>query len=217
MEYLCETRAGTLIPGMPTDGTFRHSADDQDLGHTSKIGAFAEHTVVSAGSLVKIDEQLPLVPAALLACAVPTGYGSAVHRANVRGGDAVVVIGAGGIGTAAVQGARISGASEIVAVDPVASKQESALRFGATHSVANVSRAVELVRDLTRGVMADGVVVSPSEISDADVGGRAGPHPQGWNLRAHRDGLAGNPFGRIRPAGLRVDEQKPVRHRLRVL
>ncbi|WP_264993246.1 alcohol dehydrogenase catalytic domain-containing protein, partial [Mycobacterium montefiorense] len=68
MEYLCDTGSGTLAPGMPTDGTFRHhTADGRNLGHVSKIGAFAEHTVVSANSLVKIDRDFPLVPAALLA------------------------------------------------------------------------------------------------------------------------------------------------------
>jgi NDMA-dependent alcohol dehydrogenase len=171
MEYLCDTGSGTLAPGMPTDGTFRHhTVDGRNLGHVSKIGAFAEHTVVSADSLVKIDPHLPLVPAALLACAVPTGYGSSAHRAGVRGGDTAVVIGAGGIGTAAIQGARISGAARIVAVDPVAFKRKSAPTFGATHTAATAADAIELVRDLTRGVMADAVVVSPSIIGEADVG-----------------------------------------------
>ena len=100
------------------------------------------------------------MPAALLACAIPTGYGSAVHRANVRGGDTVVVIGAGGIGTAAIQGARINGAARIVAVDPVEFKRDSALGFGATHTAATAFEAIDLVRELTRGVMADAVVVA---------------------------------------------------------
>jgi S-(hydroxymethyl)glutathione dehydrogenase/alcohol dehydrogenase len=170
MEYLCDVGAGTLIPGMPADGTFRHhSLTGEELRHTSKIGAFAEHTVVAADSLVKIDPLLPLVPSALLSCAVPTGYGSTVRRAGVRAGDTVVVIGAGGIGTAAIQGAHLSGAAEVVAVDPVAFKRDSALSFGATHTAATVPEAVETVRDLTRGVMADAVVVSPSMIGDGDV------------------------------------------------
>jgi Zn-dependent alcohol dehydrogenase len=79
--------------------------------------------VVSVDSLVKIEPHIPLTPAALLSCAIPTGYGSAAYRANVRGGDTVVVIGAGGIGTAAIQGARINGAAQLVAVDPVEFKQ----------------------------------------------------------------------------------------------
>lgn len=170
MEYLCDVGAGTLVPGMPTDGTFRHhSLTGEDLRHTSKIGAFAEHTVVAADSLVKIDPSLPLVPSALLSCAVPTGYGSTVRRAGVRAGDTVVVIGVGGIGTAAVQGAHLAGASQVVAVDPVAFKRDSAAGFGATHTAATVAEAVALVRDLTRGVMADAVVVSPSLIDDGDV------------------------------------------------
>jgi alcohol dehydrogenase len=170
MEYLCDMGAMVMTPGMPTDQTFRHhTADGQPLGHLSKIGAFAKHTVVSENSIVKIDPELPLVPAALLSCAIPTGYGSATNRAGVRGGDTVVVVGAGGIGTAAIQGARINGAAQIVAVDPVEFKQKSALRFGATHSVATIAEAQKLVRDLTRGVMADSLVVSPSLISGEDV------------------------------------------------
>jgi NDMA-dependent alcohol dehydrogenase len=172
MEYLCDAGIGTLTPGMPTDGTFRHhTADGKPLGHISKIGAFAEHTVVATNSLVKVEPHLPLLPSALLSCAIPTGYGSAANRAGVRGGDTVVVIGAGGIGTGAIQGARINGAAQIVAVDPVEFKQESALRFGATHSTANVADALDLVRGLTYGVMADAVVVSPSLISADDVRG----------------------------------------------
>ncbi len=170
MEYLCDQGAGTLKPGMPTDGTFRHhTIDGHDLGHVSKIGAFADYTVVSADSLIKVDPNLALVPAALLACAVPTGYGSAAHRANVRGGDTVVVIGVGGIGAAAIQGARINGAAVIVAVDPVEFKQKSALSFGATHTAATAHQGLERVRDLTLGVMADVVVVCPASIGEADV------------------------------------------------
>ncbi|OBY30347.1 NDMA-dependent alcohol dehydrogenase [Mycolicibacter kumamotonensis] len=170
MEYICDVGAGTMLPGMPTDGTFRHhDRDGRDLAHVSKIGAFAEHTVVAAASLVKIEPQLPLLPAALLACAAPTGYGSAAYRAGVRGGDTVVVIGVGGIGVAAVQGARINGAVRIIAVDPVAFKRESALAFGATHTAATAGEAFALVADLTRGVMADAVVVSSAVIADTDI------------------------------------------------
>ncbi|MDH6242920.1 NDMA-dependent alcohol dehydrogenase [Mycobacterium sp. OTB74] len=172
MEYLCDKGAGTLVPGMPTDGTFRHhSLSGEQLRHTSKIGAFAQHTVVAADSLVKIDPELPLVPSALLSCAVPTGYGSTAHRAGVRAGDTVVVIGVGGIGTAALQGAALAGATQVVAVDPVAFKRDSALEFGATHIAATVPEAIELVRESTRGVMADAVVLSPSAIGSDDVDG----------------------------------------------
>jgi NDMA-dependent alcohol dehydrogenase len=170
MEYICDMGAQVMIPGMPTDGTFRHhTADGRQLGHLSKVGAFSKHTVVSIDSIVKIDPRLPLVPMALLSCGIPTGYGSAENRAKVKTGDTVVVVGVGGIGTGAIQGARINGAAQIVAVDPVEFKQKSALRFGATHTSASAAEALDVVRDLTNGVMADSVVVSPSLITEDDV------------------------------------------------
>ncbi|MGH3678365.1 MAG: Zn-dependent alcohol dehydrogenase [Mycobacterium sp.] len=170
MEYICDMGAQVMIPGMPTDGTFRHHMlDGRQLGHLSKVGAFAKHTVVSTDSIVKIDPHLPLFPMALLSCGIPTGYGSAENRAKVRTGDTVVVIGAGGIGTGAIQGARINGAAQIIAVDPVEFKQKSALGFGATQSVSTTEEAADLVRDLTSGVMADSVIVSPSLIAGEDV------------------------------------------------
>src|SRR6201993_232279 len=102
MEYLCDEGIGTLTPGMPTDGTFRHHlADGKDLGHLAKVGTFAEHTVVSTSSLVKVEPDLPLLPAALLSCAIPTGYGSAANRAGVRGGGTHGVLCARGVGTRA--------------------------------------------------------------------------------------------------------------------
>lgn len=170
MEYICDMGAQVMIPGMPTDGTFRHhTLDGRQLGHLSKVGAFSKHTVVSTDSIVKIDSDLPLLPMALLSCGIPTGYGSAENRAEVKTGDTVVVIGVGGIGTGAIQGARINGAAQIIAVDPVEFKQKSALVFGATHSVSTTEEAADLVRDLTSGVMADSVVVSPSIIAGEDV------------------------------------------------
>ena len=170
MEYICDMGASVLTPGMPTDGTFRHhTTDGKPLGHLAKVGAFAKHTVVSTNSLVKIEPHLPLAPSALLSCAIPTGYGSVANRSGMRAGDTVVVIGVGGIGTGAIQGARIGGAAQIIAVDPVDFKQKSALQFGATHSAATAVEALAMVRELTYGVMADAVVVSPSLITADDV------------------------------------------------
>jgi len=170
MEYICDMGATVMVPGMPTDGTFRHHTDDgRKLRHLSKGGAFSKHTVGSTDAIIKIDRNRPLLPTALLSCGIPTGYGSAENRAKVRSGDTVVVIGVGGIGTGAIQGARINGAAHIIAVDPVEFKQKSALGFGATHSVSTAAEAADLVRDLTSGLMADSVVVSPSLISGEDV------------------------------------------------
>jgi NDMA-dependent alcohol dehydrogenase len=170
MEYICDMGASVMTPGMPTDGTYRHhTADGKPLGHLAKVGAFSTHTVVSTNSLVKLDPALPLATSALLSCAIPTGYGSMANRSGMRAGDTAVVIGVGGIGTGAIQAARINGAARIVAVDPVEFKQKSALQFGATHTAASAAEALELVRELTYGVMADAVVVSPSLITPKDV------------------------------------------------
>ncbi len=162
-QYLCDLGSMTMVPGMTSDGSFRHhTVSGHGLGHMSKVGAFAEHTVVAQSSLVKIDPDISMTAAALVACAVPTGFGSIANRANVRGGDTVVVVGCGGIGTCAIQAARIRGAAHIVAVDPSEFKRTSALTFGATHTATSADDAVELVCELTRGVMADAVVLAPS-------------------------------------------------------
>lgn len=162
-QYLCDLGSMTMVPGMTTDGTFRHrTLSGQGLGHMSKVGAFAEHTVVASSSLVKIDPDISMTAAALVACAVPTGFGSIANRADVRGGDTVVVVGCGGIGTCAIQAARIRGAANIVAVDPSEFKRASAVTFGASHTAPSTEHALELVRELTRGAMADAVVLAPS-------------------------------------------------------
>lgn len=93
-----------------------------------------------------------------------TGWGSATVGAGTEAGDTVVVIGVGGVGMNALQGARAVGARYVVAVDPVAFKRDSALQFGATHTVASVDEAGPLVRELTRGVMADRVVLTPGVV-----------------------------------------------------
>jgi Zn-dependent alcohol dehydrogenase len=95
---------------------------------------FSQYGTVPEASIVKIDEDLPLSRACLLGCGV-TGWGSAVNTADVRPGDTVVVVGFGGIGSGAVQGARLAGAEKIVVVDPIETKRQHALQFGATHFV----------------------------------------------------------------------------------
>jgi S-(hydroxymethyl)glutathione dehydrogenase/alcohol dehydrogenase len=128
----------------------------------AKLGTFSEHSVVNEASLIKVDSDLPFPAVALVSCGVATGWGSAVHRAGVKPGEVVVVVGIGGVGVNAVQGARMAGARVIVAVDPVEFKQKAALDFGATHSVASIDEAVPLVTDLTLGQMAERVILTPS-------------------------------------------------------
>jgi S-(hydroxymethyl)glutathione dehydrogenase / alcohol dehydrogenase len=113
-------------------------------------GAFAEELVVPAEGAVKIADDVPYEVAALVGCGVMTGVGAVINTAKVEPGATVAVIGCGGVGIAAIQGARLSGAAVIVGVDPVEAKHEVARRFGATHAV-HPDKLGELSAELTAG------------------------------------------------------------------
>jgi NDMA-dependent alcohol dehydrogenase len=159
---LCNSGAGTLGGGMITDGTPRHFINGEPVSLLAKVGSFAEQTCVSETSVIKVDNDLPFEAVALVSCGVSTGFGSATKRANVQPGDVVVVVGIGGIGINAVQGARIAGAKTIIAVDPIEFKRDAALSFGATHAFASMADAMPEVTSLTHGEMADKVIMAPS-------------------------------------------------------
>jgi S-(hydroxymethyl)glutathione dehydrogenase/alcohol dehydrogenase len=143
------------------DGLYRRRRlAGEPVGAFAQVGAFAHHTVVSQASCVKVHEQVPLARAALVGCGVATGWGAAVHSAQTQPGDTVVVVGVGGVGINAVQGARAAGASTIVAVDPAAWKRELAPAFGATHAAAGIAEAAELLTQLTAGRMADRAILA---------------------------------------------------------
>jgi S-(hydroxymethyl)glutathione dehydrogenase/alcohol dehydrogenase len=155
MGSLCEINMYNREGRQISDHTARHHARGQDLALMCMLGTFAEHTVVNQASCVKMEDyDLPLDIACLLGCGVITGWGSVVYTGEARVGDVVVVVGIGGIGINAVQGAAAVGAEYVVAVDPVAFKREKALEFGATHAVASSDDALALVSELTRGRMA---------------------------------------------------------------
>jgi S-(hydroxymethyl)glutathione dehydrogenase/alcohol dehydrogenase len=121
-----------------------------------QASAFAEYAIVDQSQLVPVSRGIPLDRAALLACGVITGAGSVINTAQVEPGSSVVVIGAGGVGLNAVQGAVLAGANPIVAIDPLDSKLTAAREFGATHTIdAQDDRATERVHDLTGGRGAD--------------------------------------------------------------
>lgn len=165
-QNLCDLGAGTLGPGMITDGRSAHKGPNGEAINTmAKLGTFAEHMLVSEDSVIRVDKDVSLVAAALVSCGVATGYGSAVNRAEVSVGDTVVVVGCGGIGSNALQGAKIAGATTIVAVDPAEFKREASAEFGATHTVASMEEATGLVGALTNGVMADSVILSPGVLT----------------------------------------------------
>jgi S-(hydroxymethyl)glutathione dehydrogenase/alcohol dehydrogenase len=159
---LCDYGA-VIMDGLPiTDGIARVHARGQDLRQLSLLGTFAPYAVVHEDSCIKIDDDIPLELASLVGCGVTTGWGAAVNRAKVQPGDTVVVVGTGGVGSSAVQGARMAGASIIIAVDPFEFRRDQAKLLGATHAVASMDEAMPLVTELTRGVMADKTIMTAS-------------------------------------------------------
>jgi NDMA-dependent alcohol dehydrogenase len=158
MQNLCELGAHLGAGTQISDHTARHHARGQDLGLMCLLGTFARHTVVSEANCIKIDGDVALDKACLLGCGVVTGWGSAVNAGGVKAGDTTVVVGVGGIGINAVQGAALAGSEFLVAVDPVEFKRQKAIEFGATHAVATSEEATELVAGLTHGRGANVVV-----------------------------------------------------------
>lgn len=146
---LCE-RLKVFDEGFLADGTTRFHKGAVRIKHNVP-SSFAERSVVPANTAIKVDPSLPLEQVALLGCAVTTGVGAVLNTARVQPGDAVVVIGCGGVGLAAVQGARIAGASPIVAVDVVPSKLGLAKELGATDAVLSSDDVEGDVRDAVGG------------------------------------------------------------------
>jgi S-(hydroxymethyl)glutathione dehydrogenase/alcohol dehydrogenase len=160
-QNLCDLGAMSLVGCRFSDpDSFRLSLEGTPVGQMCGISSFCRDTVVSLDCAVKIDDDIPLDVAALVGCGVATGWGSATNSAGIAVGDTVIVIGVGGIGINAVQGALHIGAANIIAVDPVAFKRESALAFGATHAVDTVEEAAELARSMTNGQGADSAIVT---------------------------------------------------------
>ena len=159
-QNLCDLGALMGTGRQITDGGSRHHAQGQDLGTMCLLGTFANHTVVNEASCIKIDNDVPLDRACLLGCGVVTGWGSAVYAAETRPGDTVAVVGIGGIGANAIQGAKLAGAKRIVAIDPVEFKREKAMELGATHTAASMTEALPLLQDITWGTMANKVIMT---------------------------------------------------------
>lgn len=167
---LCDLGAN-ILAGPQLDGSFRMHADGADLGQFCLISTFSEYTVCPVASCVVIPEDLPLDKVCLVGCGVPTGFGSAVNRADVQPGETVAIFGIGGVGINAVQGAAIKGAARIVAVDPVEFKLEMAEEMGATHTVnPNNEDPVQRVLQLTDGVGADKAIVTIGVVQPEHVG-----------------------------------------------
>ena len=142
-----------------------HNKHGKKLRQGGKVGSFAEYTVVDQSQVVKIPAGIPMDSAALLACGFITGFGAVVNRARVKALDSVVVIGTGGVGISAIQGASFSGAFPLIAVDLLDNKLKAALDFGATHIVnAKNADAIEAVKKLTGGKGVDYAFITVGNI-----------------------------------------------------
>lgn len=156
MTNMCDLGAG-ILQGPQMDGTYRlHNKNGQDVGQMCMISTFSEYTIANQDSVCVIDKSYPLDVACLVGCGVATGFGAAVNRAKVTPGSSVLVIGVGGIGMNAVQGAKASSASIIIAADVNDKKLEWAKEFGATHTInASKEDVVMRAREITNGVGVD--------------------------------------------------------------
>jgi S-(hydroxymethyl)glutathione dehydrogenase/alcohol dehydrogenase len=169
LRNLCDLGAGLLAGTAVSDGTFRVQVRGQNAFPMSLLGTFAPYAVVHETSVVKIDPAVPFEVACLVGCGVTTGYGSATKAANVRPGEDVAIIGLGGVGMAALQGAANSGARYIFAVDPVEWKRDQALKFGASHTFADIDTATAGAAQITWGRMPSKVIVTVGEADGHDV------------------------------------------------
>ncbi|TDC90718.1 NDMA-dependent alcohol dehydrogenase [Saccharopolyspora aridisoli] len=171
LSNLCDLGASLLTGARADDpSSFRMHLDGEPVGQQCGISTFSEHTTVSIDSVVKIDKSIPLRSAALVGCGVPTGWGSAVRSADVQPGDTVIVMGIGGIGVNALQGAAHAGATTIIAVDPVAAKEDWAKQFGATHFFTGIDEAAEHARSVTNGQGADATIITIGVVRGDHIG-----------------------------------------------
>lgn len=148
----CATAGNAMAAGTLFDGTRRITTTAGEVNHFLTVSSFAEYAVVPASGVVRIDPAMPLDKAALISCAVLTGYGAVVNTARVHAGATVAVFGCGGIGLNVIQGARIAGAGRIIAVDVSADKLDLAHRLGATDVVdSREADPAATIRALTGG------------------------------------------------------------------
>ena len=228
----CVTGIPVLCNGHPgsrklmSDGTARVRLDGTPVFVASRLGTFAEHVVCPEDQAIPIECDIPSEVAALVACSVTTGVCAVTNAAQVPSGSTVAVIGCGGVGLNIVQGARLVGASQVIAIDILDNKLEYAREFGATHVVnSRQADAVREVRALTRGGVDfafEAVGVSEAieqALECVRPGGKAvvvGLAPDGalarinaYKLASEQKTLMGTAYGNARP---RVDIPRMVAH-----
>lgn len=171
---LCDNGATLLTGQSIADGTYRHQVKGKNATTMCLLGTFSPYVTVHESSAIKIEDDIPLDKAALVGCGVTTGWGSAVYAAEVGPGDNVAVIGIGGIGINAVQGAKAAGAKRIFAIDPLEFKREQAMKFGATHTFASMEEAAGPINEITWGTMAQKAVLTVGRVEGEMIGGMLG-------------------------------------------
>ena len=169
MQNLCDLGANLLAGTSISDGSYRVQARGKDVIPMCLLGTFSPYITVHQASVVKIEPDVPLQIAALVGCGVTTGWGSATKVADVRPGENVVIMGAGGVGMNAVQGAAAAGAKRVMVIEPVARKREWAMDLGATHTFESAEEATEKVNELTWGRMADKTIITVGDIQGEDI------------------------------------------------
>ncbi|MFW0783066.1 NDMA-dependent alcohol dehydrogenase [Gordonia sp. CPCC 206044] len=169
-QNFCDEGARLLSGLAISDDTHRaHTTDGDGLTQMCLLGTFAPYITVNQASLVKIEDDIPLQQAALLGCGVATGWGSAVEIGGTHAGDVVVVVGVGGVGINAVQGARAAGARIVAAVDPVPFKLQMAEKLGATHTFASMEDALPVIGEISWGRMANTTILTVGEIDGSMI------------------------------------------------
>ncbi len=168
-QSICDMGA-TILEGYLPGERFPITGPAGQYGAMCMLGTFSQYGVIHQNSCVKVDADLPLDKAVLVGCGVPTGWGSAVNTAEVKPGETVVVMGVGGIGINAVQGAALAGAKNVIAIDPLPNKREKAMELGATHAFESAELAMETITNLTRGQMADSAILTPGLMTSQIVG-----------------------------------------------
>jgi S-(hydroxymethyl)glutathione dehydrogenase / alcohol dehydrogenase len=170
MRNLCDLGAGLLNGASVSDGSFRIQAKGgQNVYPMTLLGTFSPYMVVHESSVVKIDPTVPFEVACLVGCGVTTGYGSATRAAAIRPGEDVAIVGVGGVGMSALQGAVNAGARYVFVIEPVEWKRDTALKFGATHVYPDIDAALIGIPEVTAGLMARKVIVTVGEVKGADV------------------------------------------------
>jgi S-(hydroxymethyl)glutathione dehydrogenase/alcohol dehydrogenase len=168
-QNLCDLGASLLAGTSISDGSYRVQARGKDVIPMCLLGTFSPYMTVHQASVVKIEPDIPLEVAALVGCGVTTGWGSATKVADVRPGENVIVMGVGGVGMNAVQGAAAAGAKRVMVIEPVARKREWAMDMGATHVFESAEEAAGKVNELTWGRMAEKTIITVGDIQGEDI------------------------------------------------